>query len=270
MKRFHRFSLASLLLTFALCCALPGCATRRQVADIVARSNAALLGGQFGLPNPESASGQPAWRDASERIDTFIAAHPDQPAATSPLRLRQAMLLLGAGQFHLAQAAFNLVSAGDLHTDRDLALKRSERTLLWWFAASTNATWSEADQAQANTALNQLLEEQSRLAPSPEIRDYLAEMRAWIGLAAAKQTTVKARARARLEDALNVYARIFTPDDAAILRSGTEPAATDKTIAADLRRRLRAKSVATEARKLNRDAELDAHPQPPFDALIQP
>lgn len=257
-------------LLLALVLVVPGCATRRQVAEIVAQSNAAILAGHVGLPEARGTGGRPAWEEESERIDAFIAAHPDLPAATAPLRIRQAMLLLSQRQFSLAEAAFNSATLGDLHTDRDQALKRSQRTLLWWFAHSTNHTWTAVDQTNALIALTQLKEEQEQLADSPEIRDYLAEMRAWIGLSAAKQTTSANRARQLLEETLDTYAQIFTVEDLTALATGQEQAPDSEAPAFDLRRRLRARAVLDFAREVNKSGDpLNARPATPvFELLI--
>jgi len=258
-------------LFLALALLFAGCATPKQVSEIVVQSNAAMLAGQFGLPEPGAATGKPAWEEATDRIEAFIAAHPDQPAAIAPLRIREAMLLLNYRQSSLAEAAFNAVAIADLHTDRDLALKRSQETLLWWFANSTNNAWSATDQNKSQAAFKQLKDEQTQLNGSPEIRDYLAEMRAWIGLSAAKQTASTSHARELVEDALNVYAEIFTPADLDMLSAGQEQLPDPKAFGPDVRRRLRAKAVLSQAQKLNKDAELVAHPKNAlFDRMMNP
>jgi hypothetical protein len=266
-RRSSGRSLATIItpLALALALILPGCVTRRQVSDIVAQSNAALLAGQFDLPTAVDTAAPPVWQRESDRIDAFIAAYPDQSTTTAPLRVRQAMLLLGHRQISLAQAAFNQVQIGDLHTDRDQALKRSERTLIWWFACSTNDTWTATDWAESAAALQQLRQEQATLAASPDIRDYLAEMRAWIGLSAARQSASGARARAFIQDALDVYAGIFTAADLAALAAGQERLPDLKALGSDIRRRLRVKAVLNEAQQLNarltQANEAAAHPQ---------
>jgi hypothetical protein len=254
----------------AMALAFTGCATRKQVAEIVTQSNAAMLAGQFGLPDPHGTGGAPGWQMESDRIDAFIAAHPDQPTATAPLRIRQGMLLLTHGQYHLAGAAFDQASEDDLHTARDQALKRNQETLLWWFANSTNHTWTTDDQALADRALTNLKEEQSRLAASPEIRDYLAELRAWIGLSAARQTTSTNRMRERIEETLNVYSQVFTPDDLLFLAGESANEGVSKALPVDIRRRLRAKAVLDAAKELNQTRNLGARPKAPvFDEWIQ-
>lgn len=250
----------ALLIVLLVSLTLLGCATQKQVKEIVASSNAAILAGNLGLPQAGAQGTQTAWQEASDRIETFIAAHPDQPSITAPLRIRQAMLLLSHRQFNLAEAAFNAAAPGDLHSARDQALKRNQSTLLWWFANSTKETWTEADQRAAANALTNLATEQSQLANSVEIRDYLAEMRAWIGLAAARQTTSPALAKTRLEDALNVYAQIFTQDDLSALKTMNEQLPDPRALSPDVRRRLRARAVLEEAKKINTTNGLDARP----------
>jgi hypothetical protein len=179
------------------------------------------------------------------------------------------MQLLAGGQFDFAEAAFNQVFLDDLPTARDQALKRNQETLLWWFANSTTHAWTANDQALADRALTNLKDEQSRLADSPEIRDYLAEMRAWIGLSAARQSTSTNRMRDRIEESLNVYSWIFTPDDLLVLAGDSAGEAAPKT-PANLRRRLRARALLDVARELNISRNLGAHPETPeFDAWIQ-
>lgn len=277
MKRntllFHFFTrvlaAVAIPLLLGLTLALPGCATRKQVAEIVAQSNAAMLTGHLGLPEPKTATGKTAWQVESDRIEEFIAAHPEQKSTIAPLRVRQAMLLLSHRQFSLAEAAFNAAPIGDLHSARDKALKRRQETLLWWFANSTNDTWTTTDQTRAQTALKEFKEEQEQLASSPEIRDYLAEMRAWIGLASAKQTTSTNRARERIEEALNVYAEIFTPQDRLLLAEGKEQLPDPKALGPDVRRRLRAKAVLDQAQAQNKKDNLGAHPKVEvFDSWI--
>ena len=248
----------------ALAFTLSGCVTKQEVAAIVAQSSAAMLAGQFGLPAPGPKARADAWQEASERIETFIAAHPDQPATTAPLRVRQAMMLLSHQQTNLARAAFAQVDLADLHSDRDKALKQNADTLVWWFASSTKDAWSADDQAKATAALRQLAETQAGLDASPDIRDYLAEMRAWIGLVSAKHAGSATRARERVEDALNGYAQIFTAEDLAILAAGTEQLPDPAALGPGVRRRLRCKAVLDYAREVNRTDGLEARPVDAF------
>ncbi len=260
------------LLLVGLALLAAGCATREQVAAIVAESNASMISSQLGgLAQKSGDPSTPNWQSASEQIETFIAAHPDQKAVTAPLRIRQAMLLLANKQTSLARAAFDSVTDGDLYTDRDRALKQHAATLVWWFSNSASDTWSAADQTEAARALAALGQVHVDLAKSPDIRDYLAEMRAWIGLAAAKQTTDEAEARRRLVDALDTYAKIFSPEEFPLLAAGTASLPDLKALTSDVRRRVRAAAVLAAARKQNHDDSLQAHPSnATFDRIVNP
>ena len=270
-------ALAATPLLLALGLVLPGCATSREVAQIVANSNAAMLAGRFeqaGLPGAAPGAGAQAVQQEYDRIEAFIAAHqePQFLDTTTPLRLRQAVLLLNNGQTSLAKAAFAQVDASHLHTARDQALKRSERTLLWWFANSTKENWTDTDRQESKAALAQLQSEQEALGDSPDIRDYLAEMRAWIGIVAAKHTTEENKVRAFLVDALDAYAKIFTADDLQAVAAPATPAAGQPVLGPEMRRRLRAPAVLEQARTINKalgDRGAGTHVATPvFDAWI--
>jgi len=266
----HAFSRWTGLVGISLALLVAGCVTREQVASIVAQSNAAMISSQLGdLPQKDGEKPGQSWMDSNQQIEAFVAAHPDQPEITAPLRVRQAMLLLSNKQINLAQAAFDSVAETDLHTARDQTLKRNAGHLVWWFSHSANDTWTAVDQTQASNALKALAESQDSLSDSPDIRDYLAEMRAWIGLSSAKQTTRADEARKRLEDALDTYARIFSAHDLEVLQNGNEQLPDSKALTSDVRRRVRARIVLTAAQKQNHADALGAHPaNTTFDALI--
>lgn len=269
INQLHHRLLTGVLLAVALGCA--SCITAPEVARIVAQSNAAMLTGQLGgLPAPEGKSGNAeALSAASARIEAFIEAHADQKQVVAPLRIRQALLLLAHQQFNLARAAFDAVRTDDLVAARDQALKRNQAHLLWWFATSEKKTWSADDVTAATAALADLKAEHAKLEGSPEIRDYLGELRAWIGVTQAARSTNADRARALLVGTLDQYASLFTPSDLQLI--GTEPTPTggENTVGLETRRRLRAKAVLAFARKINAEAGLAAHPQTvAFDRLI--
>ena len=258
------------LLWCALALLLAGCVTQEQVATIVAQSNASIVTGQLGdWPAASGGKADSGWEQANERIEAFVAAHPAQPAITAPLRVRQALLLLANGQISLGQAAFDAANESDLRTDRDRALKQNAAHLVWWFAHSTSSTWPATDQANARKALESLAESQGNLIGSPEIRDYLAEMRAWIGLAAAKQTANTDAARTRLIDALDVYGRTFSEHDLEVVNNGAEQLPDLRALTTDVRRRVRGRAVLDAARQFNQSNGLNAHPaNATFDRLI--
>jgi len=94
-------------------------------------------------------------------------------------------------------------------------------------------------------------------------------MRAWIGLAAAKQSGNADATRARLVDALDVYAQTFSEHDLMILKQGSEQLPDLKALNSDVRRRLRARALLDVARQQNKSDALNAHPaNTTFDVLI--
>ncbi len=264
----YRAHTSALLIAIAL--ALQGCVTAPEVAKIVAQSNAAMLAGQLGaLPTPDGKSGNAETLSAaSARIDAFIEAHGDQKQIIAPLRIRQAMLLLAHQQFNSARSAFDAANASDLVAARDQALKRNQANLLWWFAASGKRVWSNDDFTAAGKALADLKVEHGKLEGSPEIRDYLGELRAWIGVTYAGRSTNPDRARALLVDALDQYAMLFTPAELELIAADQNPPGGETSVGQEQRRRLRAKAVLATARKINTEAGLSAQPTTPVFARL--
>jgi hypothetical protein len=248
--------------------AMAGCATQKQVRDIVNQSNTQLMASQLADPEPATKPGA-ASVDAADKIEEFIAAHPDQKAINGSLRIRQAILYLNKDQYNLAEAAFDQADANQLFTDRDRALKNISPYLVWWFKNSrTDLTQAEA--VNAKHALDALQAEVKMRSTSPGIRDYLAELRVWIGLAYAKAAASPQEAKARFEDAMNEYATVFSSADLADL---CKPSSTDREPSMqDVKRRLRAEAVIEEARaratELRQAGTEPALKVPQFQALI--
>lgn len=249
-----------------------GCATRQDVQEIVAQSNAQMLMAQ--IPGSTLPSGNPnarkdaVWVELSDRIDAFIAAHPDQTKIASALRIRQAMLLLAFEQYNLAQASFSLVKAEDLTTARDQALYNVRDSLVWWFGLNKSVDMSLPQFAEADEALRVLQAEVDQRQASPAIRDYLAEIRVWIALYSSLKMTNPAKAKAYLEDGINHYAEIFTPEDLAVLKNPTTSANWQDSPEV-VRRRLRAKAVIEYAQNvIKRQGVNPAFESSDFTALI--
>jgi hypothetical protein len=226
----RRFFAAVVLL---LACVLTSCVTYRQVKQIVADSNAAILAHQLNgdvdpIITADGKVSDNAFESASARIESFIAAHPDQKTTAAALRIRQAMLFLAAGKPELARAAFNAADTNFLFTARDQTLAAMSPHLVWWFpAARRDANWSGDDRTnKAPAALAKLRELQSKLTdrvkqyPENEgIRDYVAETRVWIGLKKASSHADLSAARASFEDALTFYyTNVFNATDVALLK----------------------------------------------------
>ena len=221
-----------------------GCATQRQTTDVVTESNAALLT-QL-QPDGAGSGGTADWQSTSSKIDALIAAHPDQRVTNGALRVRQGVLLLANRQYNLAEAAFN--AATDLKTDRDKALKALSPWLVWWYQHSADPTLNPLQRDKAREALSAFDTEIATLRASPDIRDFLAEMRACIGLKLASEEQGEAK-RATFIDTLNRYSEIFTSEDLDELAQGNlRPGSSAVTIAE--RRRLRAQAVIAKAKRM--------------------
>lgn len=165
-------------------------------------------------------------------------------------KINYAMLLLMLREFTHAEEAFDAISIEDLHEGANQMIWRNRGLFLWWFATSTQPTWSLSDWSQADFSLGRLRQEQESLADWPDLRDYVAEMRAWIGIAAARQSVSPERARAYLEDALTVYADAFTQRDLeALATSGESPL----NLGVSGRRILRARTVLDAARGIHNE-----------------
>ena len=255
------------LLGGAFAVSIAGCVTQQQVRDIVDASNAQIAD-ELAAPGLAAKPGETA--DAASKIDEFIAAHPDQKALNSSLRIRQGVLYLNKGQYNLAQAAFDEADASQLFTDRDRALKSISPHLVWWFKNSARDP-SEIPADEFKRALDALKTEVTARSASPGIRDYLAELRAWIGLQYARGAVSAQEGKARLEDALNEYATVFTPADLAAVCKPSS--AGGQAGVQDVRRRLRAEAVLASARDLTdalkRGGAEPSLKAPEFQALIQ-
>ena len=242
-----------------------GCVTRRQVAEIVSDSNAAILATQMGVdvelsPNPATAA---STDEVARKIDAFIAGHPEQKATASALRVRQAVFYLSQKKYDLAQTAFDVAVLQDLHSDRDRALKELSSHVVWWYKTAPRALQRPElrnELPNANKALGAFQEQIQKRTGSPDTRDFLAEMRAWIGLKFAEAGNTSKQIGQRLGAVVNDYAWIF--DDADLVWFA-DPRATPGEEPTQIRRRLRAKAVFRDAS--SQLQQLDAQDRPAID-----
>ena len=244
-----------------------GCVTRRQVAEIVSDSNSAILASQMGVeaelaPNPAAIA---STDDVARKIDAFIAAHPEQKTTASALRVRQAVFYLSQKKYDLAQAAFDAAVFQDLHSDRDKALKELSLPVVWWYKTAPRALQRPElrnELSNANKAIAAFQEQIQKRADSPDTRDFLAEMRAWMGLKFAEAGNTSKEIGRRLGAVVNDYAAIFDDADLAWFDDsrgtpGKEPTATQ------IRRRLRARAVFKDAS--SQLQQLDSQDRPAID-----
>jgi hypothetical protein len=89
--------------------------------------------------------------------------------------------------------------------------------------------------------------EAAKRKESPDVRDWIAETGAWIGLAYFGATPDLGRQKSALEDRINDYSSIFAPADLAWLCA---PSRADATVPLpDMRRRLREQTIVSAAAK---------------------
>jgi hypothetical protein len=222
-------SLRHLLRPFALAAVLvlAGCATTDEVRDIVRASNYEMLVTAdpalvTTVPADANKGPKPA-PGAAERLTTFLQAHPDDPVLGPALHLRQALLYLNERQFELADASFNQIKGAKLTIARDEALVAAYPEIRWW------AEWSQAGggafKAQRETALGKMdtlaiAAGSVPLKASPDVSDYLLEMRAWIGLKTAFAVVLPTDAdfqKDTLEGAINAWTDTFAGQQLALV-----------------------------------------------------
>lgn len=156
---------------------LGACATRGQVEQIVAESNAALVGPYVDIADSEPGSGQGGdWEQSLADIDRFIEAHPDNAPLVNHLRVRQAMLLTANGRRNLADQYWALVDRAALDSDRDRALTDVGEHLSWWYQAAP--TFDPVDAGEAEAARSAFSSAIEGTPPGSDIRIYLSTIRA--------------------------------------------------------------------------------------------
>jgi hypothetical protein len=249
LRRFRR------LLPLALFLALASCATRQDVTDAVTSTNAASLMAELnpGSASPQSGGAPARWQAASQKVEAFIAANPDQKVTNAELRVRQAVMLMQNRQPNLAKAAFDQVALADLPTARDRALKRLQEELLWWYrsageTAGIDFTKGEKAQAAITTVLADL-----KTPDDESIRDFLAAVRASIGVKMATDVFGQPKAQAYLKDAIDTYAAGLPAGETSrwVALTNWPPAGEtfDTAVSAETRRHFRADGLIAVAKK---------------------
>jgi hypothetical protein len=252
MMNTIRVGLALLLIAVS-----SGCATTRDVQDIVSRTNSAMIPTEAIVQKGEKRSD---WKGENARIEAFIEVNPTADVTNAALRVRQGMLLAINGQDVYAMMAFEQVKdPGQLVSMRDRALYDLHPHIVWWFKVSnerfdgTPPTDADkegsGDYAAAYKALEDFRAVCNGLPPGSSIRIYLEEMRAWIAVSYVNNLTDEAIAQNALVEGLNRYAEQFTDDDLEWLGKNLQVDADDLPFLS-LKRRLRAKTVVKQYRKV--------------------
>ena len=209
-----------ILLAALMLLAPVACVTERQVKDIVATSNAAMVDVPD-LAQPGDEPDPERLKQAVARIEALINAHPDQTVLVNTLRVRQAMMLTVHKQFEAAKVAWGKASTPP--GQRDAALHERWKDIVWWFEKAT--TFLDEDIVRGKAALENLDGTCDKLPEKSEVRYYLETMRAMIALQVANKTNtlaggeVKAKTEQLMAGALQRLAARFDEQDAAWIKS---------------------------------------------------
>jgi hypothetical protein len=257
---------ARICLTLAVVAIASGCNLQPQVEKMVADSNARLLASQIPAAQLPLRPGDPKDDDVAQRIEQFIAEHPEQKTLNASLRVRQAIVYVNRKEYNLAEAAFKEAARHELVSARDAALVAVHEDLIWWYETSEADNLSEAQVKRAERARQAIIAEAKKRAGSPDIRDFLAEAAAWIGLKQLAGLSSFAEQRVLVQQIVDEYSSIFDPDDLNWLcKPG--PLTTNVAMAA-VRRRARAEPILDATARYAQNPKLE--PKPTFrDPIMQ-
>lgn len=161
----------------------------------------------------------PAAPDAIAKIDAFLAANDKDPTLTATLRLNQTLLYLNEGAYSLADAAKGKITEkGSLQSPRDVVIYNIYPVLRWWHeqANAGGATFSSLEREHAVGHMDTLLKQVDDKT-LPDLRDYLLEMRAWIGLKLGLATISVPDSVRIFEGAIDPWADKFSPSEISTL-----------------------------------------------------
>ena len=194
-----------------------GCATQRQVKEIVALSNAAMI-----APVIDKAGGEPndGYQESVSKIDQLIAAYPNQETLVNHLQLRAAMVLTVNQQDSLAKQRWEKVKKDALVSERDKALYSVYKTLVWWYyRAPDPAPLAGNEVTDARKGIDDIDKElASNKLKTRDIIIFLGTIRAQMALKLSNGASVdtfeqrKSAAHA-LADDLKSYVDLFAEDD---------------------------------------------------------
>ena len=200
-----------------LCIAIGGCATTEDVREIVDGSNQAIISyhasreaAQVGAAgaqlDPEG--DEVDWKRGVERIEVFIAAHPEETLTNRTLRIRQAVILMNARQINLARTVFAEVDCGSLEgSARDRAICEAQDPLLFWYGI-VDATGT-AELPATRAAMEKLAQVADELPEDFTTRRAFEQIRVRMANAGARLITDCPEMLTFLGEALQRYQRSF-------------------------------------------------------------
>jgi hypothetical protein len=206
------FKLFGPILTALAIAATAGCVTADEVRSIVTEANAAAVAADAAVldadPSPVPGEG---WRDSVARIEAFIAENPDEAVTNNALRVREAVILLGAGQANLARAVLEEVDPGRLGSARDSAIYAAREHLVWWYGLGSVLTGSDFERGEE--ALVGIAAVADGLDRADYTRRFFEEMRVRIALRLARSRVQEEDIRSLLDDGARRYAAQWDQDD---------------------------------------------------------
>jgi len=277
MRRAQRLRLAgpiaALACTVGMAPTVTGCwATRNQVREIVASTNAAMVSPYLPRPNDRGPDG---WQEAVSQIDRLIAANADQPVLVNQLQARAAMLLTVNRQDNLALARWEQVDGNRLN-ERDRAFYALRDPLVWWYVrAPAVAELSATERGRVDGAVAAIDRELGTLTV-PEARLLLETIRAQMVLKQQNAINTMAdpalpgRVAGTMASALERYVALFDDADQAWVQAAPDtmlPVA-DLELEA-LRHRVWLRDLVREFRRVARDKGLEPAWRPPWVGAIR-
>ena len=212
------------LIITALLFVQTGCATRKDVKEIVDSSNALILTSTLSsdLPGVDAAgkSGSGNWKKSVAKIEEFITQNPDRPRINNTLRMREAVLLISAKQWNQASVALEEIDPKHLSKERDKALYEARESILWWYRIGGESPdgLPKKEVARGRTALINLAGVADKLKKISSTRRLLEQMRVRIAMRLARTYRRPEHVRPILEDGLERYAAQFEESEHALIQ----------------------------------------------------
>ncbi len=215
-QRIRALALIALIL-MAGSVLVSGCVTTTEVRNIVNDSNNLLMVDQLMTPEPSPDGTAEDWQVTAQKIDTFIAAHPDQEATNGALRVRQAFLYLNNEKYNMAKAAFqDAEKFSSKLNSRDAALMDFRDDIIWWFEHSNTQSFNWDDAKAHLDALKRVLPDDKKKILG--VHEYLLEIRTYLALKMTPQVDNEEK-NTVFRSGIEEYARIFDSDDITALKS---------------------------------------------------
>ncbi len=235
-----------MLLIFSSALLSSGCVTTEQVEAIVAESNSAMVEPYYQKPDdPGDTNGV----GAVEKIDSLIAAHPDNKVLVNHLRVRQAMILTIQGKENLANQRWGMVEAGELKNEREVAFYQSREALVFAYSKlEDHSALATNEQKAIARAHRKTIEDATGNVKTRDIVIYLQMIRAMTGLKLANAMDEEQEPQAvtgLLASSLNEFAATFTNQDREWVKDNLNKAnMTDEMTIQDLRQRVWLRDLA--------------------------